>query len=99
MIDALNLWAAKKGYRVAVGPGTVFDDVRRGILGRMERKELDAEFIRRFDDDETAAMLADGDGRNEAPRPAIRGKLERLGLQWYEPVMGRNLSALIARKG
>lgn len=44
MIGSLNDWAADRGFRVAVGPGKVLQDVRAELKRRVEALELDPGF-------------------------------------------------------
>lgn len=49
-----------------------------------------------FTSDETAALLGGGSEGNERLWRAITEKLTRIGLDGYEPVLGRNLKVLLA---
>jgi epoxyqueuosine reductase len=42
--DTLKAWAARKGYDVAWGPGTLLSDVQAEIVGRKARGEITPEF-------------------------------------------------------
>ena len=51
-----------------------------------------------FSKDETAALLADGDGVDKETARRLEEKLEAIGFKEYPPVLGRNLRALVANR-
>jgi epoxyqueuosine reductase len=48
MIERLRKWAESRGYRLAVGPGSLLSEARDEILERAERGELDPELVRKW---------------------------------------------------
>jgi epoxyqueuosine reductase len=66
MIDNLAAWALQRGYRVAWGPISVIEDVRREIAGRFAASQIDDQFFEhelrailgsKFDDSERTAVI------------------------------------------
>lgn len=47
MIQNLAAWTAQRGYRIAWGPGSVVEDVRREIAGRLSGSQIDDRFFER----------------------------------------------------
>ena len=59
MIERLREWAKRRGYRLAVGPGSLLSEARAEISGRAERGELDPELVRKWLGWITGALAGD----------------------------------------
>lgn len=89
MINRLQAWAEQRGYRVAWGPGSIVEDVRREIVHRRSGFEIDERFFK-HELESLVGKDSDTIGRSlviiAKPRPAHAVRFD---------VDGKNFDALI----